>query len=196
MSFLVKNNMTEYVDDIEILDAPTTNEQLLEQAVSEALKPILADLDKLEASFADLKQQQAAIVAEKAQYAKIVTNEHLLGQKNLFIENKALKEEISLLKERLIDCKDSNELRSREIAEDRQRISKLEIGTPSDGMKTRANNLLLLIKKTGKILQKDIIKITGLSKFAVSRLLRTLKGVVKKSDWQHDRRQNVLSLAS
>jgi hypothetical protein len=82
---------------------------------------------------------------------------------------------------------------SLDIAQDRQRISRLERIEPQPLQKDRGEILMALIATNGgKMLTKDVRQKMRLDKATFSRLLDTLAECIEKKPYHLDRRQEVL----
>ncbi len=102
-------------------------------------------------------------------------------------EISTLRAELESIEERL----------SREIALDRQRISKLEqIEEKPQPRQLNQSEVLraLLAANGGKMLQSEAIRKMAISKSDFSKLLRTVKNDIKSKPYYKDRRKNLLEL--
>lgn len=96
-----------------------------------------------------------------------------------------LQEEVNLLEDRVF----------REMAYDRQRITRLERGKTLPCQKDRGEVLkALLISHGGRMLQADARKVMRLSKATFSSLLATMREEIEVRPSSLDKRKNILIL--
>ena len=99
------------------------------------------------------------------------------------------------LQDRISELEDMNILRAREIAQDRQRIAKLEKIEPQPLQKDRGEILRALIAaNSGKMLAKDARQKMHVSSSRFSELLVTLKDEIDVKPYRLNKRQNILVL--
>lgn len=111
---------------------------------------------------------------------------------DLLHEVQGLKDQINALENRQIE--DNSNLH-REIALDRQRISRLEHKEPQPLQKDRADILrALLVANNGKMLSKDARKKMHLSKSRFSELVATMKDEIDSKPYHLNKNWRVLSL--
>lgn len=165
----------------------------LRALIAVEVAPLLEKISDLEAEITALKAEKAASAPHgddrppKTQPPKEPPRS----------PNTTISEDIIQLKEDVKNLFGDVDLRARDISSDRMWITELEqTRAPTPTQKDRGSILRSLLNKVGKIRQKEAIKIMGISKYAFSRMLKTLTGVVDKAKNRHDRRENILSLAS
>lgn len=107
-----------------------------------------------------------------------------------------LQDRISQLEDTVIQLEDMVGLRALEIAQDRQRITALEVVEPTPAQQDRAEVLrAILAANGGRMLARDARKTMRLSESRFSELLATVSEIGKKP-FHLNKKQNIIYLKS
>jgi len=175
----------------------------LQALINQAIAPLLDQIASLREENATLVDRLTALEGLSATPAEIVTEEVHLPQQVHPAPGNELLDEILQLR---VDLEATTARQDHSISMQAEKLYELEAATPATGpapgwttqpKQLRDREILLLVLSSttnGKMLQSKAREKMGISKSAFSRLLRTLKGRVKKEPYHRDRRQNVLIL--